>query len=54
MIGTFWKRTLTGRITVILRSDPLNWVVLHGTKSARREPKRDFRSRYEPIGRVKL
>ena len=32
MIGTFWKRTLTGRITVILRSDPLNWVVLHGTE----------------------
>lgn len=52
MIGTFWKNRITGAVTVILRSDPLNWVVLRGTKSARRESKRDFYDRYEPIGKV--
>ena len=53
MIGTFWKNRVTGAVTVIMRSDPLNWVVLRGTKSARRESKRDFYDRYESIGKVR-
>ena len=52
MVGTFWKNRITGAVTVILRSSPLHWIILRGTKSSRREPKCDFYDRYEPIGKV--
>ena len=53
VIGTFWKNRITGVVTVILRDSVLNWIVLYGNRSARRVAKRDFASRYEPIGKVR-